>query len=199
MDVTQRVRTSIVLIGLSGSGKSTVGRYLAARLRYPLYDTDAIIEAEAGRTAADIFATEGESAFRLRESAVLLRVLNQAPCVIATGGGIVTVPSNCDLIRRNAFVVWLDATSSAIVGRISSHRQARPLLQGDNPMQRLEQMRQQRAHLYRAIADLHMLTDGIHASAVASRIAMLLPDNFPHPAADEDDEYEDDNHDTDDA
>ena len=190
MNPTQRSCTSVVLVGLSGSGKSTVGRYLAAKLRYPLYDTDAIIESESGRTAAEIFASEGETAFRMRESAVLLRVLHQAPCVIATGGGIVTVPANCDMIRRHAYVVWLDATSGAIVSRISNHRQARPLLQGDNPLERLETMRAKRAALYRAIADLHMLTDGIHASAVASRIAMLLPDNFPHPTNEASDESE---------
>lgn len=165
----------IVLIGLSGSGKSTVGRHLAQRLSYPLYDTDAIIEAEAGKSASEIFAQEGETAFRQRESAVLARVLDAAPCIIATGGGIVTVPANRALIRERAFVVWLDATSNAIISRISNHRQPRPLLQGDNPRERLESMRQARAHLYRSIADLHMLTDGIHANSVAQRIAMLLP------------------------
>jgi shikimate kinase len=178
----------IVLIGLSGSGKSTVGRYLAQRLNYPLYDTDAIIEAEAGKTASEMFAQEGEVAFRQRESAVLARVLNAAPCVVATGGGIVTVPANCALIRERAFVVWLDATSNAIIARISNHRQPRPLLQGDNPRERLETMRQNRAHLYRSIADLHMLTDGIHANAVAQRIAMLLPGASPTAQIEDDDD-----------
>ena len=173
----ERIINNVVLVGLSGSGKSTVGRYLANRLNLPLYDTDAIIEAEAGRSAADIFASEGEAAFRLRESAVLSAVLAKSPAVIATGGGIVTVPENTARIRSSAFVVWLDATTSAILTRIAGHRQPRPLLQGDNPYERLEQMRQKRASLYRGIADLHMLTDGIHANAVAVRIAMLLP---PH-------------------
>ncbi len=173
----ERIINNVVLVGLSGSGKSTVGRYLANRLNLPLYDTDAIIEAEAGRSAADIFASEGEAAFRLRESAVLSAVLAKSPAVIATGGGIVTVPENTARIRSSAFVVWLDATTSAILTRIAGHRQPRPLLQGDNPYERLEHMRQKRASLYRGIADLHMLTDGIHANAVAVRIAMLLP---PH-------------------
>jgi shikimate kinase len=94
------------------------------------------------------------------------------------------VPANCDVIREQAFVVWLDATSNAIIARISNHRQPRPLLQGDNPYERLEQMRQKRASLYRAIADLHILTDGIHASAVAARIAMLLPAIYGAPQED---------------
>ena len=175
MTSVDRHPTCVVLVGLSGSGKSTVGRYLATRLNLPLSDTDAIIETEAGCTAADIFASEGEAAFRLRESAVLAAVLAKAPAVIATGGGIVTVPANAELIRQHAFVVWLDATTAAILTRITGHRQPRPLLQGENPYERLEQMRQKRASLYRSIADLHMLTDGIHASAVATRIAMLLP------------------------
>lgn len=175
MSERERHITSVVLVGLSGSGKSTVGRHLATRLNIPLYDTDAIIETEATQTAAEIFAAEGEAAFRRRERAVLLRCLATGPAVIATGGGIVTVPANCADIRTQAFVVWLDATSNAIVARITNHRQARPLLAGDNPFERLESMRNARAALYRAIADLHMLTDGIHANAVATRIAMLLP------------------------
>ena len=138
----ERIINNVVLVGLSGSGKSTVGRYLANRLNLPLYDTDAIIEAEAGRSAADIFASEGEAAFRLRESAVLSAVLAKSPAVIATGGGIVTVPENTARIRSSAFVVWLDATTSAILTRIAGHRQPRPLLQGDNPYERLEHMRQ---------------------------------------------------------
>lgn len=170
-----RQQNNIVLIGLSGSGKSTVGRYLATRLNYPLFDTDAVIESETGQNAADIFASRGEAAFRAIESHVLRCALEKTATVIATGGGIVTVPANCELIRDKAFVVWLDATSSAIIARVANHRQPRPLLQGDNPQARLEQMRQNRASLYRAIADLHILTDGIHASAVAARIAMLLP------------------------
>lgn len=165
----------VVLVGLSGSGKSTVGRYLASKLNYPLCDTDAIIESESGQAVTDIFASRGEAAFREIESDVLRRVLAAPPVVVATGGGIVTVPDNCALIKTHAFVVWLDATSSAIITRITNHRQVRPLLQGDNPHQRLEEMRRKRAALYRAVADLHILTDGIHASAVAARIAMLLP------------------------
>jgi shikimate kinase len=101
------------------------------------------------------------------------------PVVVATGGGIVTVPENRALIKAHAFVVWLDATTNAIVTRITNHRQVRPLLQGDNPHARLEEMRRARAALYRSVADLHILTDGIHASAVATRIAMLIPSRPP--------------------
>lgn len=169
----------VVLVGLSGAGKSTVGRFLASKLNFPLYDTDSIIESESGQTATDIFASRGEVAFRALESDVLQRVIAMPPAVIATGGGIVTIPENRALIKTHAFVVWLDATSNAIVTRITNHRQVRPLLQGENPHERLEEMRRTRAALYRAVADLHILTDGIHASAVATRIAMLLPGATP--------------------
>lgn len=179
MNRTANKSNCIVLVGLSGAGKSTVGRFLALKLNYPLCDTDAIIESEAGQAASAIFAARGETAFRALESEVLQRVMAAPPVVVATGGGIVTVPENRALIKAHAFVVWLDATTNAIVTRITNHRQVRPLLQGDNPHARLEEMRRARAALYRSVADLHILTDGIHASAVATRIAMLIPSRPP--------------------
>ncbi|MFN5928799.1 MAG: shikimate kinase, partial [Roseiflexaceae bacterium] len=119
MNRTANKSNCIVLVGLSGAGKSTVGRYLALKLNYPLCDTDAIIESEAGQAASAIFAARGETAFRALESEVLQRVMAAPPVVVATGGGIVTVAENRTLIKAHAFVVWLDATTNAIVTRIT--------------------------------------------------------------------------------
>jgi len=96
---------SIALVGLSGVGKSSVGRRLAARLGWPLLDTDALIAEAAGRTVAQIFADAGEPRFRDLEAAALQRAFSISPCVVSTGGGIVLRPENRALLRLYAFVV----------------------------------------------------------------------------------------------
>src|SRR5690349_10130760 len=98
---------AVVLIGLSGSGKSTAGRALAARLGLPLLDTDRLIEERAGRPVAAIFAEEGEEAFRALEQAAVADACAQA-AVVSVGGGAVLRPANRRAMRRGNLVVWLD-------------------------------------------------------------------------------------------
>src|SRR3954469_714912 len=95
---------SIALVGLSGVGKSSVGRLLAARLGWPLLDTDALIAETAGRTVAQIFAESGEPRFRDLEAAPLQRAFSAIPCVVSTGGGIVLRSENRALLCARAFV-----------------------------------------------------------------------------------------------
>src|SRR6266508_3151632 len=116
---------SIALVGLSGVGKSSVGQLLAARLGWPLLDTDALIAETVGRTVAQIFADSGEPRFRDLESAALQRAFSIAPCVVSTGGGIVLRPDNRALLRSLAFVVWLDAPTETLVARLHALRAAR--------------------------------------------------------------------------
>ncbi|HWQ11655.1 MAG TPA: shikimate kinase [Roseiflexaceae bacterium] len=175
-DMAHRTRqhSVVALIGLSGAGKSTVGRALAARLGWALRDTDALVEAAAGRRLAAIFAEEGEARFRALEADALRAALDAAPCVVATGGGIVLRPENRVLLRERALVVWLDAPTETLVARLRAHDEERPLLAGDDPAARLEALRAARAGLYAGLADLTLATAGIAAEAICDAIVDRL-------------------------
>jgi shikimate kinase len=160
----------IALVGLSGAGKSSVGRGLAARLGWPLLDTDALIVREAGRDIQAIFAAEGEAHFRDLETAALERALSQAPAVIATGGGIVLRPANRELLRRRAKVAWLDAPTEALVARLLAHEEVRPLVHGERPAERLEALRLARAPLYAEVAGIQIETDGHSVEQIVEQI-----------------------------
>jgi shikimate kinase len=168
-----RIRQSIALVGLSGSGKSTVARLLAERLGWRLCDTDAMIVAGAGRSAAQIFAEEGEASFRALEAAALRQALEHVPCVVATGGGIVLRADNRALLRTHACVVWLDAPTGELIARLRAHDEERPLLAGD-AVARLEALRTARGSLYREVADLRVETSGRDAEAICDIITEEL-------------------------
>jgi shikimate dehydrogenase len=138
-----RQMMNVVLLGMPGSGKTTVGRRLAALTNRAFYDTDELVAAEAGKSIAEIFASEGEDAFRERESEVLSRVSRLSSCVIACGGGVVTRGRNKKLIRQNSQVVLLERNLEDLptIGRPLS--QARPL----------SDLYQERMPLYRAWSD----------------------------------------------
>jgi shikimate kinase len=144
----------LVLIGLMGVGKSTVGRRLAERLGRRFVDTDVVIAQHTGRTVREIFLDEGEQAFRLLESEVLLEALADAtPSVIAAAGGVVLDPSNRDaLSEADARVVWLVASADVLAERVRSGGH-RPLLDND-PQGTLAAMRTERESLYREVADV---------------------------------------------
>jgi shikimate kinase len=163
----QPLSRSVALVGLSGSGKSTVGRLLAERLGWPLRDTDAIIVDTHGRSVAEIFAADGEPRFRELEAAALGVALGSGPCVVATGGGIVLRQENRELLRAHAFVAWLDAPAEALLARLRAHDQARPLLQGDDPLRRLADMRAARSALYADVAHVRVATAPLPAEQVA--------------------------------
>ncbi|MBK9713595.1 MAG: shikimate kinase [Kouleothrix sp.] len=161
---------SIALIGLSGAGKSSVGRLLAERLGWPLRDTDTLVAQAAGRGVPQIFAEDGEAHFRDLEAAALRAALSGGPCVVATGGGIVLRAENRALLRERAFVAWLDAPTGALVDRLRAHDQARPLLQGDDPAARLESLRAGRAALYSEVCDMRVATDGLTTDQVCDAV-----------------------------
>lgn len=165
---------SIALIGLSGSGKSTVGRLLAERLGWPLRDTDALIAAAAGRSVPQIFAEEGEARFRDQEAAALRAALEGGPCVVATGGGIVLRAENRAQLRERAFVAWLDAPTEALAARLRAHDEARPLLAGDDLFARLEALRAARAALYVEVADARVETSGRAPEAICDDLLRLF-------------------------
>ena len=169
----------LVLIGMMGVGKSSVGRRVALRLGRQFLDTDQLVEEEAGRTVAEIFAAEGEPAFRVLESAAVRRALESEPhAVIAFGGGAVLEPTNRGLARELALVVWLQAPARELARRVSASLRrsggtARPLLaQGRSPEQVLDDIARQREDAYRAAA--HVLVDTGGRSPGQAATAVLI-------------------------
>jgi len=149
---------NIVLIGLMGCGKTTVGKLIARKLGWEFIDTDSlIVEAAGGRSIADLFAEEGEAAFRQRESTALRSLIGRRNAVIATGGGIVTQPINRPLLRHLGFVIWLQAPAALLAHR-TSFSQDRPLLQNTNAQAKLEGLLELRGPLYKELADLRIQT-----------------------------------------
>jgi shikimate kinase/nucleoside-diphosphate-sugar epimerase len=152
---------NIVLIGLMGSGKTTVGRIIARKLGWDFVDTDALIISQAGGlTIPEIFAQEGETGFRQRESAALRSLLGRRNAVIATGGGIVTIPRNTSLLRHLGFVVWLEAPVN-LLARRTAQSNDRPLLQDTDPHAKLEALLTARSPLYKHLADLRIQTQDL--------------------------------------
>lgn len=160
----------LVLVGMMGAGKSTVGRILSERLGRPLVDTDQRIEASTGKTVRQIFADEGEPAFRALETQVLRESLQQDdPSVIAAAGGVVLDPENRRLlVESDARVVWLRADTALLVERVRNGAH-RPLLDED-PATVLQRMAETRGDLYREVADLIVTVDGRPANEVAEAV-----------------------------
>lgn len=177
--IPQETIERIVLVGLSGTGKSTVARLLADRLGWETADSDEWIVAATGRPIADLFAQEGEAAFRQVEAEAVRALCARPRLVLATGGGVVTVEENWPHLRRHARVVWLQARPETLVARLAAQADAgmtvvRPLLAGATPLERLRAMAAARAPLY-ARADIALPTDGLTPAAVAEAVLTTLP------------------------
>ena len=162
----------IVLIGLSGTGKSTVGRLVARRLGWMSGDTDDQIVSLDGREIPQIFRDEGEEYFRKIERQAVSQLSKGDNWVVATGGGAVLDPVNRERLWRNSFVVYLETTVETLHDRIvhgNPHRASRPLLAGDDPLARLTELHEQRSPLYR-LADWCIQTDHLTKQQVAEAI-----------------------------
>jgi shikimate kinase len=139
---------SIVLVGMMGAGKSTIGRRLASRLRLPFLDADSEIEAAAGMSIPDIFETHGEPHFRDGEARVIARLLDTGPAVVATGGGAFMREETRRRIRDKAVSVWLKADAEIILRRVK-RRADRPLLQTADPAATVARLIEEREPMYR--------------------------------------------------
>ena len=170
----------IALIGLSGSGKTTVGQLLAQTLGWNYIDIDQQVEAQAQQPITEIITQAGEAAFRRLESQALTAALSETNVVIATGGGIVEDPANRERLRESAFTVWLHAPVGSLVQRLAGTTD-RPLL-ADGPEARLSQMLSRRAPLYAAIADWMLATKRLSTTQVVDEI--LRGYRLQRPAAD---------------
>jgi shikimate kinase len=143
---------SVVLVGMMGAGKSTIGRRLAARLGLPFFDADMEIEAAAGMSIPDIFETRGEPDFRDGEARVIARLLDNGPAVIAPGGGALMRKETRDRIREKAVSIWLKADAEIIMRRVK-RRSDRPLLQTADPEATVGRLMSEREPIYQQ-ADL---------------------------------------------
>lgn len=167
---------NVVLVGPMGSGKSHVGRLLAARLALDFADADARIEADAGMPIPAIFAAEGEAGFRVRESRVLADMLAQDGQVIATGGGAVLEAGNRVAMRAAARVIYLQVEPAEQLRRLASDT-GRPLLAVPDRAQRLADLQALREPLYREVADLVFATGMLAPETVAETLATLIADD----------------------
>ncbi len=154
-DPQVRLRRTVVLVGMMGSGKTAVGRALSHRLGVPFRDSDAAIEEAAQATIAEIFARDGEPFFRNREAEVIGRLLSGPPCVLSTGGGAFLSERNRDAIAARGVAVWLDATEDLLWERVR-HKETRPLLRTANPRHTLRDLFAARGPVY-ALARLRVL------------------------------------------
>ncbi len=163
----------IVLIGLMGSGKTTVGRALAKRLKLVFSDSDDAVEKIAKRSVREIFENQGEDIFRKLESQALVELCDaKSPTVLAVAGGAIISQSNRDLLQKNAkCIVWLDAPTPTLISRTGRGKH-RPLLDGD-PVGSLNKMRLDREPLYQSLATHHLVTQSQTIDEVVERIISL--------------------------
>ena len=170
--VTERLDRPIVLVGLMGAGKSTVGRRLAKRLGLQFVDSDDAIEDAAGYSAAEIYERYGEADFRDGERRLVARLVDGNVRVIATGGGAYVDPRTRKLLNERAITVWLDAPVEILADR-TGRRDTRPLLRNRDRKSTLEQLSEQRGPAY---AEAHIRVrsgDGAHKDVVDSIISAL--------------------------
>lgn len=158
---------NLVLIGMPGSGKSTVGKILSKMLCMPLVDTDALVEQTAGKTIPELFAQEGERAFRNRETAAARQAAKLDNTVIATGGGIILRPENMEALAATGLIFFRDRDLEDIIGE---DHMGRPLV-GKDP-DKLRILYTQRIDLYRKYAQ-YTISDTKTAEEAAARIAAL--------------------------
>lgn len=145
-----------------GAGKTTIGRVLARRLGWHFVDSDHEIVSRTGVSIPTIFEIEGEEGFRRRERQVIAELSAESNLVMATGGGVVLAAENRDCLAKNGMVVFLDVSPRQLFER-TRHDKNRPLLQVENPLQRLQALHDERAPLYREVADI--VIDGSNCNA----------------------------------
>ncbi|NEO85190.1 MAG: shikimate kinase [Spirulina sp. SIO3F2] len=190
MTVAQRLQTvnddhptlpnlSLFLIGMMGSGKTTVGKALARQLTYRFFDADVLVERVAGQSVPEIFAQQGEAAFRQLESQILSELSSYTQSVIATGGGAAAEPHNWRYLRQG-IVIWLDAPITLLCQRLQGNKN-RPLLQDVDLPTKLQTLMGERRDRY-VQADLCITVDAQDTpEAIATRIITQIPSILKDP------------------
>lgn len=159
----------IVLVGMMGAGKSSVGRAVASRLAWPLVDTDERMQQRTGRTVSQLFAERGQAGFRAEEARVLAETLaTGGPLVVSAGGGAVLEAANRRLLATSGLVVWLRAEVRTLATRVG-RAESRPLLAG-GALEALTRLSDERRSLYQEVADLTIDVDDLTSAEVADRV-----------------------------
>ncbi len=162
-------RSVLILVGMMGSGKSTIGQMLARRLGARFVDCDRLLEERSGVSIATIFELEGEAGFRKREAALIDELTQQDNLVLATGGGAVILDENRTHMHERGLVIYLDASLEELLRRLKGDR-SRPLLQSPNMAQRVTDLLAARAPLYRQCAHLSFPSSASSPKQLTQRI-----------------------------
>lgn len=184
-EIKAHLKTPIVLVGLMGAGKTTIGKLLAEKLGWPFYDSDDEIVRSAGKSISKIFEEEGEPAFRDLERMTVQGLLRNGLCVIASGGGSISIPETANMILENGLCLWLDAPVDVLVER--TRGSDRPLLQHGDPEDVLGMLLEKRGSAYRQ-AHLHVLDDGLSPAEITNRVLLQIREYLFASNKDEDDD-----------
>ena len=164
---------NIYLVGLMGSGKTTLGKILAKKIDKQFYDSDQVIEEKLGVDVPIIFEYEGEAGFREREKDILKELVGIQNIVLATGGGIILSKSNRDLLAQNGMVVYLKSNQKDLILRMKNDK-TRPLLQNGNIEEIIKNLCKERGPLYEEIADFEITTKNKKIHEVVNEIMSVI-------------------------
>ena len=164
---------NIYLIGLMGSGKTTLGKILSKKLDKHFYDSDHVIEEKLGVDVPMIFEYEGEAGFREREKDSLKELVSKKNIVLATGGGIILSKSNRDLLSENGIVIYLKSNQKELIKRMKNDK-TRPLLKNGNIEEIIKKLCKEREPLYEEIADFEIMTKNKRIHEVANEIITII-------------------------
>jgi shikimate kinase len=179
----------VALIGLPGSGKSTIGKQLARKFHWGFFDSDSLIEEAEGCTVREIFERDGEKRFRELETAAIDDLTQKTNCVISTGGGAILNPSNREVLKSRCTCIYLKSTPEDLIRRLRNDRR-RPLLQVADPIAALKELFLTRDPMYSATATLvvetgrpsvHTLVDFISGQLHSPCVSEGIPPNFHSP------------------
>ena len=163
----------IFLVGPMGSGKSKIGKLLSSQLNLNLIDIDREIEAKFEKTIVDIFASEGEQSFRKKEIDFLTEVNEIEDAVVSTGGGIIEASANRDILNKEEYVVFLNASIESQF-QATKDKTKRPLLNNENPRQVLESLYEHRLELYKSVSNLELSPDLLSNEDIVKKIINFL-------------------------
>ena len=167
------LHSSAALVGLPGSGKSTIGKHLAARLNLPFVDSDAVLERQLGCSVRNFFEREGEAVFRDIEQSVIDGLTQKRDCILSTGGGVVLRQANRDALSTRCQTIYLHSPPEEVFRRLR-HDRNRPLLQVPDPLGRLKELYTERDPLYRETAHFVVETGRPSIATLVNTIVMQL-------------------------